>query len=143
MDKEGRSLILPPYNSRNTTQITTFSRCGLMATMLDCDRRGHMADTQEKDTWEQTNQPCCFFEIRIRGHLSSEWSDWFENMEIRLLESGETALYGPIADQAALMGILNKLVRLNLPLLSVNEVSRNEPIEGQSHGKSSGIESQT
>ncbi len=102
-----------------------------------------MADVQEKDSSKQESQPCCFFEIRIRGHLSGEWSDWFENMEIRLLENGETVLYGPIADQAALMGILNKLVRLNLPLLSVNEVDRNEIVEGERNGKSASIESQT
>jgi hypothetical protein len=102
-----------------------------------------MADTQEKDSSKEEKQPCCFFKIRIRGHLSCEWSDWFENMEIRLLENGETVLYGPIADQAALMGILNKLVRLNLPLLSVNEVGRNNIVEGEKNGKSAGIESQT
>jgi len=102
-----------------------------------------MADTQENERSKQENQPCCFFEIRIRGHLSSEWSDWFENMEIRLLENGETVLYGPIADQAALMGILNKLVRLNLPLFSVNEVSRNDIVEGERNGKSASIESKT
>ncbi len=102
-----------------------------------------MADIQENDRSKQENQRYCFFEIRIRGHLSSEWSDWFENMEIRTLENGETVLYGPIADQAALMGILNKLVRLNLPLLSVNEVSRNDIVEGERNGKSASIESKT
>jgi hypothetical protein len=102
-----------------------------------------MADTQAKDSAQQENQPCCFFEIHIRGHISSEWSDWFENMQVRLLENGETVLYGPIADQAALMGILNKLVRLNLSLLSVNEVNQNDVLEGESNGKSAGSESQT
>jgi hypothetical protein len=102
-----------------------------------------MADTQENDRSKQENQRCCFFEIRIRGHLCNEWSEWFENMEIRTLENGETVLYGPIADQAALMGILNKLVRINLPLLSVNEVSRNDIVEGERNGKSASIESKT
>jgi hypothetical protein len=91
-----------------------------------------MADRPEKENSKQDNQPCCFFEIRVRGHISSEWSDWFENMEIRLLENGETVLSGPIVDQAALMGILNKLNRLNLPLLSLNEVSRSKDVaEGE------------
>lgn len=135
--------ILPPCNPRNTTLATTFSRCSLLAKVLDCGQRGNMADTQENDSSRQENQPCCFFEIHIRGHLSSEWSDWFENMEIRLLENGETVLCGPIADQAALMGILNKLVRLNLPLLSVNEVNRNDIVEGEGNGKSASTESQT
>ena len=103
-----------------------------------------MADLQKKDSSKPSNQPCCFFEICVRGHLSSEWSDWFENLDIRLLENGETVLYGPIVDQAALMGILNKLNRLNLPLLSLNEISRNnDSVEGEPNGKSTGIEPQT
>jgi len=103
-----------------------------------------MADIQKKDGSKQSNQPCCFFEIRVRGHLSSEWSDWFENLDINLLENGETVFSGPIVDQAALMGILNKLNRLNLPLLSVNEISRNnDSVEGEQNGKSTGIEPQT
>jgi hypothetical protein len=65
-------------------------------------------------------------EIRVKGQLSDQWSDWFENMEIRLLENGEMTLSGTIPDQAALMGILEKLNRLNLTLLSVNQVSRNQ-----------------
>ena len=63
-------------------------------------------------------------EIRIKGQLNDQWRDWFENMEIRYLENGEMILSGVIQDQSALMGILNKLNRLNLTLLSVNEVSQ-------------------
>jgi len=65
-------------------------------------------------------------EIRVKGQLSSEWRDWFENMDLKSLENGEMILSGAVPDQAALMGILNKLNRLNLTLLSVNEVSRNQ-----------------
>ena len=68
---------------------------------------------------------CCgagFFEIRVKGHLSPEWSDWLEGMEVELLQNGEMVLRGYIEDQAALMGVLNKLYRLNLTILSVIEV---------------------
>jgi hypothetical protein len=65
-------------------------------------------------------------EIRVKGQLDDQWRDWFENMELKLLENGEMILSGAISDQAALMGILNKLNRLNLKLLSVNEVSQNK-----------------
>ena len=65
-----------------------------------------------------------FFEIRVKGHLSPEWSDWLDGLEVQLLENGEMILSGAIIDQAALMGILNKLYRLNLTLLSVNEVAK-------------------
>lgn len=64
-----------------------------------------------------------FFEIHVRGQLDSRWSEWLEGMEVELLENGEMILFGPIIDQAALMGVLNKLSRLNLTLLSVNKAS--------------------
>ncbi len=67
-----------------------------------------------------------YFEIHVKGHLNNIWSDWFEGLEMRLLDNGEMILLGPIADQAALIGILNKLSRLNLALLSVNEVKEKE-----------------
>jgi hypothetical protein len=63
-------------------------------------------------------------EIRVKGHLSSQWSDWLEGLEVTWLDNGETVLSGTVVDQAALMGILNKLNGLNLTLLSVNEVNQ-------------------
>ena len=86
-------------------------------------------ENDERDTCEKKESLMsgrCFMEIRVKGQLSNEWSDWFENMNLRLLENGEMILSGVIPDQAALMGMLNKLNRLNLTLLSVNEVSRNQ-----------------
>ena len=101
-----------------------------------------MVDTDEKDDSTPGNRPCCFFEIRVRGHINRQWSDWFDYMDIRLLENGETVLSGPMIDQAALMGILNKLYRLNLPLVSLNEVNADKnSSEGERNGKSARIES--
>jgi hypothetical protein len=65
-----------------------------------------------------------FFEIHVKGQLDSRWSEWLENMEVKLLEDGEMILSGPIEDQAALMGVLNKLSHLNLTLLAVNQARR-------------------
>ena len=65
-----------------------------------------------------------FFEIRVKGHLDESWSDWSGGLEIKLLDNGEMMLSGHIRDQAALLGILNKLYSLNLILLSVNEVNQ-------------------
>jgi hypothetical protein len=62
------------------------------------------------------------FEIHVRGHLNGKWSEWLEGLEVTLLDNGEMVLRGVIADQAALIGLLNKLSRLNLALLSVSEV---------------------
>ena len=70
---------------------------------------------------------CCgggFFEIRVKGHLDSKWSDWLGGLEVKLFDNGEMALSGTLVDQAALMGILNKLNRLNLTLLSVSQVNQ-------------------
>jgi len=65
-----------------------------------------------------------FFEIHVKGHLDESWTDWLEGMEMKLLDNGEMILTGHIGDQAALMGILNKLYGLNLALLSVSEVDQ-------------------
>ncbi|HSB66511.1 MAG TPA: hypothetical protein VLD65_08025 [Anaerolineales bacterium] len=65
-----------------------------------------------------------FFEIRIKSQLSDIWADWFEGLTVEYLDNGEMLLSGYIVDQSALMGIMNKLVRLNLTLLSVNEITQ-------------------
>ena len=65
-----------------------------------------------------------FYEIHVKGHLDESWSDWLEGMEMKYLDNGEMILLGHIRDQAALMGILNKLYRLNLTLLSVGKVNQ-------------------
>jgi hypothetical protein len=64
------------------------------------------------------------YEIHIKGHLDESWSDWLEGMEVKLSENGEMYLYGYIGDQAALMGMLNKIYRLNLTLLSVSKANQ-------------------
>ncbi len=65
-----------------------------------------------------------FFEIHIKGHLDKSWSDWLGGLEMELVTSGEMILTGYVGDQAALMGILNKLYSLNLTLLSVNNTKQ-------------------
>jgi hypothetical protein len=62
-----------------------------------------------------------YFEILVKGHLDISWSDWLGGLEVKLLDNGEMMLSGHIGDQAALMGILNKLYSLNLNLLSFNK----------------------
>jgi hypothetical protein len=58
-------------------------------------------------------------EIRVRGHLGNEWSDWFGGLELERPGNGEMILSGRIADEGALIGILSKLNRLNLALTSI------------------------
>ena len=66
------------------------------------------------------------YEIRIEGHLGSQWTDWFEGLTITLEENGDTLITGPVTDQAALYGLLKKVRDLGMPLLSVNRVQYDE-----------------
>lgn len=67
------------------------------------------------------------YEIRIRGTLSPEWTEWFDGMEIRQEADGGTVLAGSVPDQAALHGLLARVRDLNLTLISVNPESKAEP----------------
>ncbi len=67
------------------------------------------------------------YQIRIKGHLGREWTDWFGNMTITLEDDGNTLLTGPMADQAALHGVLKRVRDLGMPLVSVNPVEPGAP----------------
>ena len=62
------------------------------------------------------------YQIVVKGHLDSEWSDWFDGLTITLGDNGETILSGPVVDQTALHGVLIKIRDLGLPLLSLVRV---------------------
>lgn len=63
------------------------------------------------------------YEIRIEGHLTDRWSDWFDGLAICSDPNGETSLTGLLTDQAALYGVLSKIHNLNLVLISVLRLS--------------------
>lgn len=62
------------------------------------------------------------YQIRIQGHLGPQWTDWFGGLTITLQDDGDTLLAGPVADQAALYGLLKKVRDLGMPLVSVIRV---------------------
>lgn len=59
------------------------------------------------------------YQIRVRGHLSETWTEWFGGLAIENLPNGETLLSGPVADKAALHGLLTRVRDLNLTLIAV------------------------
>jgi hypothetical protein len=72
-------------------------------------------------------EPPMIYQIRIKGHLGSQWTEWFEGLTITPEENGNTLLTGPVVDQAALHGLLKKVRDLGMPLLSFNSVKPDEP----------------
>lgn len=69
-----------------------------------------------------------FYQIKVKSHLSSDWTDWFEGLTITPEENGDTLLTGPVIDQAALYGLIKKVRDLGMTLISLNPVQFNETI---------------
>jgi hypothetical protein len=102
-----------------------------MANPQDLNRLDNVSPEMEEKNDPLPGSTAGCFEIHVRGYLRSDWSDWLEGLEMKLLDDGEMILSGAIVDQAALMGILNKLNRLNLTLLSVNEIKSKDYLEAK------------
>jgi hypothetical protein len=62
------------------------------------------------------------YQIRIKGHLGHQRTDWFDGLTITLETNGDTLLTGPVIDQAELHGLRKKVRDLGIPLLSVNVI---------------------
>jgi len=65
-----------------------------------------------------------YCQIRVKGHLFSQWTDWFDGLEIKNQPNGEALLSGDLPDQAALYGVLKRMSNLGLTLISLNCVER-------------------
>ena len=87
------------------------------------DRYRSMA--KERNSKTEPGQPMVY-QIRLRGHLSRGWADWFGGVALTLEDNGETRLTCPVVDQAALYGLLRKVRDLSLPLVSVTRVQSGE-----------------
>ncbi len=68
-----------------------------------------------------------YVEVRIKGNLKQDWSDWFGALMISNPSEGETLLSGEISDQSALLGLLNRIHGLNLNLLSFSQSDSSQP----------------
>jgi hypothetical protein len=77
--------------------------------------------SNKRDPNTDPSQPMVY-QIRIKGHLGPEWTDWFGGLSITVEESGDTLLIGPVVDQSALHGLLKKVRDLGMPLVSISPV---------------------
>ena len=95
-----------------------------MKQVAQTEMTGHNRDrvmSNELNSEIDPGQPLVY-QIRIKGHLGREWTDWFGGLTITLEDNGEMLLTGPVVDQAALHGVLRKVRDLSMPLLSVSRV---------------------
>jgi hypothetical protein len=76
----------------------------------------------------EPSQPTVYH-IRLQGHLGRQWTAWFGGLTITLDDNGETLLTGPVADQAALHGLLRKVRDVGLPLIAVTR-AQTDQIDG-------------
>ena len=74
------------------------------------------------------------YHIRLKESLDQDFTDWFADLTLILLEDGKTLLVGPFVDQSALRGLLNQLWNLNITVISVDKV------ENENQQKSSIVE---
>jgi hypothetical protein len=83
-----------------------------------------MTDTHAPTgSWREAGQ----YEIRLDGHLDRRWAAWFDGLTLTRHSDGTTTLRGPVVDQAALHGLLQKVRDLGLPLVSVVQVEPTQP----------------
>jgi hypothetical protein len=69
------------------------------------------------------------YEIRVEGHLGSRWSAWFDGLRLTNEDDGTTVIRGPVVDQAALHGLLQKLRDVGVSLVSLAPLPRDAPTE--------------
>lgn len=67
------------------------------------------------------------YELRLEGHLDARWAAWFDGLTLTHETDGTTSLRGPVVDQAALHGLLQKIRDLGIPLISVIHIEADQP----------------
>ncbi len=79
------------------------------------------ADDRSNSTPPAAHDAIPHYEIRVKGHLGARWSAWFDDMTITTEDDGTTVIAGPVVDQAALHGLLQKLRDVAVPLVSLHQ----------------------
>ncbi len=75
-------------------------------------------------------RPSAWYEIRLKGHLDARWAAWFDGLSLSHERDGTTVIHGPVVDQAALHGLLQKLRDVGIPLISLRQVPSDKAPEG-------------
>ena len=81
----------------------------------------------ERHTSREDRPEAGRYEIRLTGHLDARWAEWFDGLTVCHGGDGTTLISGPIADQAALHGLLQRVRDLGLPLVSVTRDETDPP----------------
>jgi hypothetical protein len=74
---------------------------------------------------DDERDPIPHYELTVKGRLAPRWSAWFDGLAVTSSEDGTTTLRGPVVDQAALHGLLQKLRDLGIPLVSLTQLPTN------------------
>jgi ABC-type multidrug transport system ATPase subunit len=104
-----------------TSHVAAIQRCCDRVVVLD---KGHLVADRPAMMFQRLF-PSQVYQIQLKGHLSDDWSDWFDGMTITRIENGVTLLTGLLLDQAALHGMLLKVRDLGMQLLSVKPLEPN------------------
>lgn len=72
------------------------------------------------------NRPMYYTEIRVKGKINSNWSDWFGELQMQESDCDETILVGKLPDMAAVYGVISRLGSLVIPLISVRCLEESE-----------------
>lgn len=83
--------------------------------------------SQRHDPTQDGGQGAGRYEIRLAGRLHERWAAWFDGLTVGHSDDGTTVISGPVADQAALHGLLKRVRDLGLPLISVERVDHTDP----------------
>lgn len=74
------------------------------------------------------------YEIRVKGHLGPRWTAWFDGLSLTTEDDGTTVIQGPVVDQAALHGLLQKLRDVGIPLVSLVPLPPDAPAHTTTEG---------
>jgi len=131
LSKTYNRLYNPAYNLRSMSpawKTGILHHRGSMVSIKDPSQPNHTPRSKGDPDTALSQPRGRVYRITVRGQLADDWSDWFEGLQMTTSDGGNTVLSGTIVDQAALMGVLNKLNRLNVTLLSLGQVDHTEQL---------------